>query len=214
MPHKLLFVHVPKAAGTSVSRTLAAATGKQSNVIKVGQMPRLAGPLLAHLTASTILGILRWDRPLWGGLFKFAVARNPWARYVSLYFHFRRSAKRASNTPYRARMIDVAKKRSFPEWASIYVGKTYCEPLRHYTHDHDGEQIVDAILRMNSLSLDISNILGTAGLVADTVGHENKRPDWRPFQTFYNDATKERVATVCKYEIQRFEFAFDEIGGM
>lgn len=71
--NRIVFVHVPKAGGTSI----AAALGVEQN----------KAFLLAHATAEEVIELIFQDD--WADFYSFAVVRNPWARYRSLYRYHR-----------------------------------------------------------------------------------------------------------------------------
>jgi len=68
---QFVFVHVPKTAGTSICEALA---GMNDTVISCK---------LLHPPAKKIRQELGEQK--WGGFYKFAFVRNPWARLVSWY---------------------------------------------------------------------------------------------------------------------------------
>src|SRR5690348_4368952 len=81
---KFLFIHIPKAAGTSIRRTLepyaitdhlAYSRGIDDYVAKKRQFP-------PHLTYANAAKVLKVDL---GAYFTFAFVRNPWDRYVSMF---------------------------------------------------------------------------------------------------------------------------------
>ena len=86
-PHKTIFVHIPKTAGTSIEAVLGMHGAKKD----IGVVPyfnqeldqeRLYGRQLQHLTAQAIRAALG-NESLFRSYFKFAIVRNPWDRLVS-----------------------------------------------------------------------------------------------------------------------------------
>lgn len=83
----ILFIHIPKNAGTSISASLHNAYGSEGS--RVGDY-RVVSPKKGparrrkkHITASMARSALPGDD--WERAFKFAVVRNPWDRLVSMW---------------------------------------------------------------------------------------------------------------------------------
>src|SRR5690242_7036682 len=95
-----LFVHIEKAAGSSIQialRPLVAPKVKDQHwrrrLVWLGRLNRLgfwrAMVFPEHTPACTVQRCL--PEALYNGLFKFAFVRNPWDRVVSRYAHLLRS---------------------------------------------------------------------------------------------------------------------------
>lgn len=85
----LVFIHIPKAAGTSVTQGIADATG----VAKYRGHPLVMNALTfqPHVPASVMSGIIA--RGEWARRWKLSVVRNPWDRMVSIYHYVMRPFK-------------------------------------------------------------------------------------------------------------------------
>ncbi len=74
-PASLLFVHIPRTSGTSVTKALTNRYGDRS--------PR---DLRKHISGRTLCKTMAPEQ--WRLSYKFTIVRNPWARMVSLWkFH-------------------------------------------------------------------------------------------------------------------------------
>jgi hypothetical protein len=80
--YKLIFFHLPKCAGRSVTTVLDIKTSDKTNIN-------------SGLKQTTLLGfeMEQWNKKIypekWDNYMKFTIVRNPWDRVVSLY-HFRK----------------------------------------------------------------------------------------------------------------------------
>src|SRR3569833_2271927 len=98
-----LFVHIEKAAGSSIQQALLPVANVAPNnrlrrrVALLGPLNRIGGLYRAlqfgeHATADEVKRCL--PTAAYNALFKFAFVRNPWDRLVSRYAHLLRSKDR------------------------------------------------------------------------------------------------------------------------
>ena len=101
---QVIFIHNPRAAGTSVRRALAHGKDPNLTIPWPGNVPTAWTTNSKHAFAGTVRVELA-DSPLvpdgaWETRFKFAVVRNPHERLVSLYGLFRRPTEPARQAKY------------------------------------------------------------------------------------------------------------------
>lgn len=84
---RVIFVHNPRAAGTSVRRALCG-TDPNEDLPWPASEPAGNANNQKHMLARQLKDKLPGD--VWENRFKFAVVRNPYDRLVSLYYLFRR----------------------------------------------------------------------------------------------------------------------------
>lgn len=70
----VLFIHIPKTAGTSMMLHPVVGSDKGNGHIPIG--------CYRVMWSKGLIGV-----PPWESIFKFAFVRNPWDRMVGLYFH-------------------------------------------------------------------------------------------------------------------------------
>jgi len=100
---RLIFIHVPKAGGTSI----AAALGfRQDNEF-----------ILTHATPSQVVKTIFQDD--WNQFYSFAVTRSPWERYGSLY-RYHKSPEYAALLG-RNYSHQLASSFSFNEWMRFNI---------------------------------------------------------------------------------------------
>lgn len=150
--HNTLFVHIPKTAGQSIEHVFLAALGLQwkdrAALLLRPNTDRPAGPeRLAHLLAREYVACGHVTPERFGALFRFAVVRHPYDRFLSEY-RFRR---KTAETTVDAMLDDIA-------------GDPFTDATRHvmpqsdYLLDTDGRLLVDEVVRFEELSEQIRPI--------------------------------------------------------
>lgn len=132
---KTIFVHVPKAAGTSIERTL-----RESPKTVVG----------GHTTA---LGFKKKFPEFFDRYFKFAVVRHPVDRFISAYLYLKQHpvhpALNNQGVHESAGLDDwVAKAEASP---SVLQNIVHFLPQHQFLCDADGKIMVDAVYRYERL---------------------------------------------------------------
>jgi hypothetical protein len=193
----LVFVHIPKTAGTSIRTGLSTFPRTRS---------RRYLRLRTHARAfeyRLALGEQRWRE-----YFSFAVVRNPFDLMVSSYFwwlekaHKFRSLKRM-----RQRVREMA---DFREFIRSDLGRGYINEYRGDIFDWislDGDIIVDHVARVETLADDWRTICERVGVQAADLPRENTttRGDYR---RYYDDETAEIVAERFHKTIDLFGYRF------
>lgn len=170
--HQFIFVHVPKAAGTSVSELLSKYSAYSD--LEVGgtelgealQQPykRRFG-LTKHSTAAEIHRVVGDDT--WARYYSFAFVRDPYARAQST-FHF---MKRWHGNK-EMKNLDVMD--GFADFRSFVLSDFFKEQKAHrllwpqvrWLEDEAGQPLVDFVGHMETLDADIHHVLSHApGLV-------------------------------------------------
>lgn len=211
----ILFVHIPKAAGSTVERFLGKARGRRwsltgripqqrsgklrgaepgeitrFNPDRVNNKPRQS--LRQHLVLEDIVRLLgpttvqRCER--------FCVVRNPWDRLVSFYEYGRQTGGRVQTAGL-----------SFQEW---FVKRPITPRLLPYIRI-DG--VVDSgirCLRFERFDAEFGDYVAGLGLRWEGKVHEKKtrRMDYR---TYYSDEMAESLYDECREDIEYFGYRFD-----
>ncbi|MEG6509084.1 sulfotransferase family 2 domain-containing protein [Methyloligella sp. 2.7D] len=145
-----------------------------------------------HMPAAEAKALIGDDR-IWNSYFKFAFDRNPWDRQVSYYHHcFRGKDKKPSFSHFmhhdrRARLNNF----------EIY--------------SVDGESCVDFLGRYENLIDDLGKALGELGLCLDCPLPRAKggfRTNKAPYQSFYDEETRNMVAAWYPREIALLDYSF------
>jgi Sulfotransferase family len=145
----LVFIHIPKTAGSSLSTAIMK---RDPQAIK-----RMEGlPRTKHVTALQLRGALaHYDR-----LFSFAVVRDPFSRFCSLYRYLRTLPKFAPH------MGDV---KSLEEFAELFERPSWVDtlhsskPQSEFVTDKNGLIIVSELFRYESLDDAVAAISSRLG---------------------------------------------------
>ena len=168
---KIVFVHIPKNAGTSVYRSM-----------NVDQMPPDT-----HITATVYRAT---DPELFGDAYVFAFVRNPWDRFVSA-FHYLKQGNHPNDDSMRDYLSQIADFSSFIE--ALKLRKTFRATVMSWLHflpqtyflcDFSGHPIVENVHRVERFSEGLAKVQNATGLVI-TPQYENrsKRKDFREYYT-------------------------------
>ncbi len=203
--HRFLFIHVDKAAGSSLRDALRP-WSRQPLHSPLARRLWWLGPLCRvgglhrrtvfpeHITAAALrrcLPAAEWDRH-----FKFAFVRNPWDRLVSRYNFLLR------NTTHRHHALV----KSFPdfgrylEW-EIRRGNQVQHP---FVTDRHGRLLIDFVGRFENLETDFATICRRLGLDA-TLPHTNRSPH-KDYREYYTDQWRDLVAQHVQRDCDLFGY--------
>ncbi len=185
--YKFIFIRINKCGGISVRDTLKRLVGK-SLVIK------------GHTC------IREFKRQHIKKYFKFTFVRNPWHRFVSLYF-------------YRMKLKKIKGKRTIPfkEWANrIYNADPLYNPspkspmMRNqidWLTDKDGNVLMDFIGRVENFQKDFDYVCDKIGIPCEKLPHLNQT-NHKHYTEYYDEATKQIVAERYARDIEYFGYKF------
>jgi hypothetical protein len=202
-----LFVHIEKAAGSSIQIALRPFAPVLTNdrwrrrLNLLGPINRLglyrAMEFPQHTAARTVKLCL--PRPVYDGLFKFAFVRNPWDRIVSRHAHLLRSTN-------RHRHHLVKRMKNFEDFIAWEIKRASAYQFEYVTAS-DGRSIVDFVGRYEQLSEDFSKVCARLGIKAE-LPHANVS-EHRDYRSYYTPETRELVAQHFRRDIELFGYTFD-----
>ena len=186
----VLFVHVPKAAGTSISHSLY-------------------GRSLGHIAIKDIRECSSREIE---GLFSFAFVRNPWDRAVSAYHFARDGGSDGAGITNKSIYVgeNFSSFRSFCEWLKSQdvkdldpVFKTQCS----YVLARDGELGVDYIGKIENLDDDLLSISKTIGKKI-TIGKKNASSRTVYHDYYDSDELIELIGEIYRDDVETFGYTF------
>ena len=192
----VVFIHVPKAAGTSISESLY-------------------GRFTGHVRASDVL---RWASAAVRSLPRVAVVRNPWSRLVSAYRFIKRG--RGIGGPnagrvWRAEQYDIPEFDTFESFVNDWLASQNLgaldeafQPQLPFVSDRRGEIIVDHLGRVESLE-------PTYEYLADRVqalmpfGRSNRSGDPVDYRKFYTPELVDRVGKIYADDVRILGYEYE-----
>jgi hypothetical protein len=145
-------------------------------------------------------GRIRIGRKQFEEYFKFGFVRNPWDRVVSLY-------ERTEPLIMKDKMTF----EQFVDWIQ-YASATciHSSPHRYQLDwfvDGSGNMLADFIGRFERLDADWATIAKKLGL-PETLPHKRENPRARHYTDYYNDKTRDIIASKFKIDIDHFGYEF------
>lgn len=188
--HRCIFIHVPKAAGTSIRSHLGAFSKVRDHFGY--DIYQAANPV-------------RFEK-----YFKFSFVRNPWDRAVSVYEYLRNGGNGKSD---QALADQVNEYRDFCEFANdmlttegLHLNKLL-RPQFTFLVNPNGQLMVDFLGRFENLETDYQRVLDKLNL-RGSIQHLNKgRP--RDYRNFYDSKTAELIGRVYKLDAELFDYSFE-----
>ena len=203
-----LFIHVDKAAGTSIQAALrpyAKARTRsrlRKRLVMLGGMNRLlkTDHLLEfpeHVTAEVVQKCLPPET--YARLFKFAFVRNPWDRMVSKYAHLLRKEQHPRHERVKAM-------RDFTEFLEWELDRA--EALQSaYVCDATGKFIVDFVGYFEKLPEHFTRVCEHLNIQPKL---ENRNTsEHKDYRTYFTPATRDLVARHFRRDIELFDYEFD-----
>jgi hypothetical protein len=205
----VLFVWVPKCAGTSIYTTL----------VKYGcAKERWGDPLqpfdnrgmvtFGHVDVLQLAQAGIIERAYFERAFKFAFVRNPFDRAVSLYRYLRRIRNEAvpPETTFSEFCESVGGGDYPPVGLYNYRGLNQCNPIVRWLTDSSGKLIVDFVGRYENLEADFQEACRRIG-IREPIPHKNSTRHM-PYREHYDDHTRAIIERVYREDLERFGYSF------
>lgn len=196
--HKIIFVHIPKTAGTSIEFAL----GMHGSMAKVGQEPYLNqerniqflfGNGLQHLSAKKIISMVGKD--IFNAYHTFSIVRNPFDRLVSHVAWLNRKWYDRKELSQEEFNRFVCKKT----WFSL---RNKALPVPQYRFLYSGKScLVDRIIKFENLQQELLSLQNDLNLNFQL---ETRMKSYhKPYSYYYNS---ELAQIVRKFYAKDFEW--------
>jgi len=197
--HKCIFIHIRKNAGSSIINSF--------------ELPAAEGFDVGYGTDGTY--DKNWDSNRYPDYLVFAVARNPWSRFISGWKWLARRAYDAKGNlgpEYYRRTSLKEVLRTLP---SELPANSHDRRHLFWTHmdmltDRDGRFVAHSILRFERLARDYKNLCKMINKTYAPLLHRNKGPT-RPYWDYYDDETRELVGEIFREDIEYFGYKFGDL---
>lgn len=184
----LIFVHIPKTAGSSIARALNLSA------------PSPAFGIEKHYPAKEICRICGHD--IWNEAFRFTCVRNPWAR---LFSHYNYRTNRGV-TSQKGRNWD------FNAWGKAVLGQRKLRNFRPQVEWIDvepGYEEIDRIIRFENLEEEMKAIGNLLGQRIE-LPHLLKSGSVSNYTEIYDGELRDMVSHIFAGDIERFGYKFGE----
>jgi len=191
----ILFVHIPKAAGTSINEALY-------------------GRFMGHAHASDVE---RWGSEKLRALPSFAVTRNPWDRLVSAYRFARRGHGVGGEIQAGVRgpqQYQVPEFETFEAFVTDWLATRdvrrldgIFQPQSPFVCGSDGGLLVDHVGRVEDLAPTLDFVRNTTGRSVH-VERSNRSGERANYRDFYTAELAELVRSIYRQDIEMFGYEF------
>jgi Sulfotransferase family len=205
--HKTIFVHIPKTGGEAVVSVFLEDLGKSWEqrsdlLVRQNSDPKRGPPALGHMFATEYLTYGYVTQDLFDAYFKFAIVRNPWARFVSAYkFTVERRPPPWQNLQFPDFVLG-----RFPSSARI---ARHLEPQWKFVCDGGGQSIVRNILRFEQLADSFSDLASRIFADRQKLRYTNVSQNRTDYRRYFTDRTASIVADRYRKDIELFGYSFD-----
>lgn len=185
---KLIFIHVPKAAGTSIA-----------NEVFNKQQP-------GHFLWSDYRDI---NRKKYESYFKFSFVRNPYDRLVSAFFYLKKGGGNKYDLEfsmkYKFDSIDFSdfihllnKNKKVKKWVHFVPQSDFLI--------HDGVIVTDFLGKFESIDEDMKKLRELIGLEEKDNARKDNKSIRNGYETYYNKELKDIVYSIYKEDFVNFEY--------
>lgn len=207
--HNFIFIHIVKAAGSSVTATLSPYANRPETrlpnraIRKLGLGISLPGKYREHpihIWAHRLrqsLGSAAFDRA-----FKFSFVRNPWDWQVSLY-HWYCDHPEHDLHPFVSPL-------SFADYARWRADTPPLYYQRNYLVNEQGDTLVDYIGRFENLSDDFAQICRRIGVDPSLRSvNVTRSRSARDYRSYYTDTTADLIGQTYARDVAMFGYSFE-----
>lgn len=191
---KVLFMHIPKTAGSSLlSSELGAAIDKRIHSF-VGEIDDIIKEYGAE------------------DYFKFCFTRNPYDRFCSLYYYFKNMTPEHMFYKYNGSILKLVKRYETFEDFCLAFPDLNIKNFHFYSQSKymfsNGSQIVDYIGKMENLNEDVADLCNKLGVVqTKQIPHSNKS-NTVDYRDIYSNKMRKVVEDAYEEDIKRLGYTF------
>jgi hypothetical protein len=202
--YRFIFVHIPKAAGSSIAAALSALPGDRPDWLGKGKHETLADFLRAAPRRKRLFE--RVLRPGFGGYSALAFVRNPWARHFSLY-HFLRERPELARFAIPADFGDFL--RMTADRDPSLMGLHSLKPQSAFIAGAPQGMPV-LVGQVEHLEADLATISARLGAPLAAPRRNASAASGKDYRPAYDAAGAETIATLFADDVARFGYRFDD----
>lgn len=208
--HEFIFIHIPRTAGTIVSKSLCDSMGVENWRSFIGEPRELLeesdGEVnkwegKKHITSADLREEV--GQACWNSYFKFAFVRNPWDRTVSVYLHSIKSSNVLGASILREKFFfNLGLEVKY----NILRGKSVQQ--LDYISDNNGSVLVDFIGRYENLKNDFREVFSKIGL-KPKIKQKYDSTKKGDYKKWYNKRGKNIVKKENMNDIKEFGYSYE-----
>ncbi len=135
------------------------------------------------------------------------LVRNPWDLHVSSWHHISRESPESIRGIHS--FADFVRYKFNPERPYDFMLDISRELQSDYIVDLHGRTIVDFIGHYERLQSDFDTVCDRIGIARRSLPHARRAVDRTDYRRYYDDATRELVATHYAADIERLGYRFE-----
>jgi sulfur relay (sulfurtransferase) DsrC/TusE family protein len=203
--HKAIFIHIPKAGGTSIERLLwpdeksRTAEDLWMGFVKPFYNKYQTGGL-QHLLAKQIKKEVGID--IFNNYYKFCIVRNPWDKAVSQFSYM---TKRKDLREF----IGMKEGVQLEQYLNLINKKEHVQWKKQvdFVLDDNGENLSDDVYKLENIDHALNYFSSRFNTSIEKIPHHNKG-NRKPYSEYYTAETREIVSEMYKDDIQYFKYQF------
>jgi hypothetical protein len=219
--HRIIFVHIPKCAGSSVQRLIDVNTIdelcfqdiKKTSIyvnpkkFSVDDVVRLTHRTAYHYTYSELKKLLPFY--FLKNFFVFSVVRNPYSRIVSEYHYllYQASINKAINSYVPESFQSFLTKLDHTESDRIQMFEGHLEPQVSFLTDGEHISTNIKIYRYENLAECFAEIKQKTNGTVDY--HTRKSHIDKPYQEYYTQELQDKVYKFYKEDFDKFNYGYN-----
>jgi hypothetical protein len=214
--HQCIFIHIPKAAGTSIEKKLGLfekpsrdsqdhRTLAEIQPLSLHDAKRPLSYETTHAFYRKIIGQKEGrifpTQVQYDSYYRFSFIRNPWSRVFSWY-------RNVFADPIHQKTYGVDQNCTFDTFVHEHLEQWALHPQLYWLRDRQGQIPYDFIGKFENLYADAATAFKSLGLDPDLP--KLNMGTGESYQTYYNQTTKTIVAQKYAEEIEMFGYYFQE----
>jgi len=211
MVRDVLFIWIPRTAGTSIFNALS-----RHGMVQI-KWPETLGAFtgrgmvtFTHMSVMALLELGFIEEEFFRRAFKFCFVRNPWDRLVSLFFKIKEDDGIQGGldrySSFEQFCKDLPNLHIDPPGFYHYRGYSFFSNQVDWITDGSGRIFVDFVGRFENLREDFEKVCSIIGVEAE-LPHDN-RSSHRPYWEYYTEETRRIVEAVYRRDIETFGYSF------
>lgn len=186
--HKCIFIHIPKAAGTSVTNALF-------------------GPISRHVP---YFEYERANPRKFAKYFKFTFVRNPWDRLLSAYIFLKKGGLNEIDRAWAD--ANLARFETFEQFVLEWVTEenvwswVHFKPQHHFICNKQGRCMMDFVGHMETLAADFSVVAARLGIEAQLPVLNKTRNEG--YASHFTPQMREIVGRIYAEDVEIFNYFF------